>query len=57
MRGEKLYLTDIAKANFKRMQETWSHDLEGIIDDGVALDQVNATLKEIERKLSERRGK
>ncbi len=56
-RGKKLYLTDRAKANFKRMQDTWSRDLDGLIEDSDALEQVNATLKDLERKLVERRRK
>lgn len=54
-RGKKLYLTDRAKANFSRMQDVWSRDLEGLIEDGEQLDVVNALLKDVENKLVKRR--
>ncbi|AQZ54462.1 transcriptional regulator SlyA (plasmid) [Martelella mediterranea DSM 17316] len=54
-RGKRLYLTDRAKANFKRMQEVWSRDLSGLIEDDRQLEAVNATLRHIETRLIERR--
>jgi DNA-binding MarR family transcriptional regulator len=54
-RGKKLYLTDMAKANFRRMQDTWSRDLDGLIEDDETLDVINTTLRKVEERLIERR--
>jgi len=50
-RGVRLFPTDLAQANFKRMQEVWSKALSPAAGDPAKVDLVNAFLREIEAKL------
>jgi DNA-binding MarR family transcriptional regulator len=51
----RLYPTEQAQENLRRLREGWSQALDGIVDDPGAIDAVNITLRRIEAELVSRR--
>lgn len=54
-RGVRLYPTDLAQENRKRLRSEWSRALEGIFDDPSAIDFINTVLRRVESELIRRR--
>jgi len=52
-RRVRLYTTDAAHENLRRLQDLWSHLLDGIVDDSEA-DAIIATLRRLETALGAR---
>ena len=47
-RRVRLYPTDLARDNLKRLHDLWTGLLDGIIDDAGEVDRVNAMLRRVE---------
>lgn len=50
-RRVRLYPTDLARENLRRLHELWTGLLDGIVDDPADIERVNAVLRRIEAGL------